>query len=94
MFGKVKPPAREKTPSSPPGERVEIALALDADARERAFRAVRRSLPPGHWTRVTIDGRSVTVQGLRRGDVEPVRHVLDRLAAELARPVRRRELVA
>jgi hypothetical protein len=88
-FGKLKP-ARERTPSSPPGESVEIALTLDADGRERTFRVLRTILPGGRWARVVITRDRVRVEGLRRGDVGAVCPVLDRLAEEVApRPARR-----
>jgi hypothetical protein len=91
-IAKARSPAPGKAPPHPPGESVRIALTLDADGRERTFRALRPLLPTDRWVRVTIGNGLVAVEGLRPGDVEPVARVLDRLADESARRAVRREV--
>lgn len=77
----------------PPGEVVRVALVLDSDQREATFRALRGLVPT--VARITIDTTSVTVEGLRPGDVGAVRLALRRLVDETApTPPRRREPTA
>lgn len=88
---KPRPPASAKAPGRLPGERVEIAIDLDPDQREATFRRLRPLVPVGR-SRVTIDGASVLVEGLRPADVEPVRLALHRMVGEVAPPPPRRRI--
>jgi len=73
-----------KKPVTLAGETLRVELATDADQRDRAFRALRGLLPPGHQGRVTIHAVALTVDGLRPEDVAVLRDALNVIGEKIS----------